>query len=124
MARYVVTNSTFSQHLEAIKEHNIIALDTETTGLNSYLGAQLFSIIISTAENDYYFNFNDKPDHLGSTAGKDYIIPMECVAGFFSELLNRENLTIFAHNFKFDAHMLHKEKIRFSKCKWFCTEAG
>ena len=73
----LVQKHHFNSILEKIKNHKIVSLDCEATGLHPYQKDRLFSIIISTIENDYYFNFNKLPDHLGNLPEEKYILPFE-----------------------------------------------
>lgn len=78
------------------------SIDTETTGLNSFKDDKLFSVIISTQNDDYYMNFLDYSD--------------EGVEGLPREMLEElrpmcedEHRIWFLQNAKFDMHMLARE---------------
>lgn len=83
-----------------INSHTYIGFDTETTGLNPYLGDKIFSLIFTTSECSYYLNINDRPDHLGNYVPDEYIISD---FGPVSRLLESSKLW-FIHNAKFDMH--------------------
>jgi len=53
----IVTTSNLQSVLNDIKQAKIVAFDTETTGLEAYKDDKLFSIILSTEKDNYYFNF-------------------------------------------------------------------
>lgn len=79
-----------------------LSLDTETTGLDSYKDASLFSVIISTDNMNFYFNFNQY-DGLNNR----HVLPREYLLRF-NELKGK---TIFLANAKFDMHFLEKEGV-------------
>lgn len=121
MSRHVVTTNTFHEFLDKIRLEEYLAIDTETTGLNYYLGARVFSIIVSTINDDYYFNFNKEPDHIGQIAPKETILN-ELHYRELCELFEDPKKTIFMHNAKFDMHMLFSHVQRWS-ARIICTEA-
>lgn len=110
MARILVSKDNFDECLLNIK-YDYIAFDTETTGLNPYRGARLFSCIVSDSENDYYFNFNLNPDHLGNYVPKEYQLKRGHLVSLFQGIFLQKDLTIFMQNAKFDMHMVHVEDI-------------
>lgn len=69
-----------------------ISFDTETNGLEPYKGDTLFAASISTAKNDYYFDFRE-------------VLPRSVIP----RLLEGFSGIIFMHNAKFDAAFLLKE---------------
>ena len=58
----LVTNDNLTDCLNDIKNSELISFDCETTGLEAYKNDELFSIIISTEKDDYYFNFKAYPE--------------------------------------------------------------
>lgn len=60
----IVTRTDFDNCLFEISRHEFRSLDTETTGLYPFLGDRLFSIIIGTEHEQYYFNWNEYPELL------------------------------------------------------------
>ena len=107
--------------LEKFMRSGCYGLDTETTGLRWWGGDRLFSIILADTEDSYYFNFNDKPDHLGNSVPEEYILPRDAFKQF-SQCFQNLNSTWYAHNAKFDMGFLSKEGLRFGGGV-HCTEA-
>jgi len=101
----LVTNENYIECLEQIVQAPCISLDTETTGL--MWSDRLFSIIISTADEDYYFNYNNKAD-----IPKEYILERMSIPTL-GIALNGAPL-IFMHNAKYDMRMLRKEGVEFT----------
>jgi DNA polymerase I len=106
----IVTESNFSAVLEEIGNEGKVSVDTETTGLKVYQEDRLFSIIVSTASEDYYFNFNNEADHLGNLAPA--ILPRSLI-GFLIYMLQCMD-KLFLANAKFDMGMIQKE---YPECK-------
>lgn len=80
----------------------ICALDCETTGLSAFKGDRLFSVILSTATHDWYFNFNSYD------TGETPFLP-----GFtlLKEILEDASIKWILQNAKFDMHMLANENL-------------
>lgn len=98
----LVTNVDFFDCLNEISKHKEIAVDTETTGLEPYKDSRLFSVIMTTSEKSYYFNFNEEADHLGNySASLGSVRPL-------LDIISTRDLLYFA-NAKFDMAMLEKE---------------
>lgn len=57
----LVTRTNFDDILFAIERQYYRSLDTETTGLFPFHGDRLFSIIVGTEVDTYYFNWNEYP---------------------------------------------------------------
>lgn len=70
----IVTRDTFQAALDTLKLQTHLGLDTETTGLRMYHGHRLFSIILATPLEAFYFNFNYLEDHLGECAPTETIL--------------------------------------------------
>lgn len=96
-----VTVETLNSSLAHISSAPMIAIDCETTGLNSFKDDALFSIVVSTSDTDFYFNFKDYP--------KEGIVglPKECLTNLAAVLA--ECPVVFGQNIKFDLHMLARE---------------
>lgn len=120
MGRIIVNHRNFKQCLEDVINEEYLGLDTETRGLHAYLGHRLFSIIITSQHNSYYFNFNAMPDHLGKLAPVENILPLSWLDDF-KNLFDRTYITWFIHNAKFDLHMLGVENL-FIRGTVVCTE--
>lgn len=108
----LVTNQTLQQVKQKIVKEHFLAIDTETTGL-SWSKDQLFSIIIATKIEEFYFNFNGKSE--GCILPRD-IIP---------SLLDGFDGIIFMHNAKFDMHFMLNEGLDLREPRFtiHCTEA-
>jgi len=106
MGRILVNHRNFLDIVEELKKEDFIGLDTETTGLHAYLGARLFSVILTSQYNSYYFNFNVKPDHLGGLAPVENMLPKSWLDDF-KPLFEDATKTWFIQNAKFDMHILH-----------------
>lgn len=116
----VVTKENIATAIGSLSEHKTFSLDLETTGLNPYTGAKIFSCIISTKAADFYFNFNAQPDHLGNRAPENTILPLESLADILETL---DNATVFIHNAKFDQRFLLKAGYDLEFSKVICTQA-
>jgi len=123
MARIHVTNENLDAVMFELECHGVFSLDTETSGFHAYLKDRLFSIIVSTYKDDFYFNFDDTPDHLGNKAPAETILPRKAMKRLRGILDNPDN-TIYMQNAKFDMHFLNVEKLGIKfKSRIFCTQA-
>jgi len=113
----IVTTDVFSQAIKAITDSSYISLDTETTGLYYHKGHRLFSIIIGTADEEYYFNYNADPDHLGNVAPT--ILPRSTIPQILENFTGR----IFMQNPVFDILMMLCEKADLTKIRIYAVEA-
>lgn len=57
----IVGRSSFERSVNELSLATEVALDCETTGLRPHHGDRLFSIIMATESQEYYFNFNGYP---------------------------------------------------------------
>lgn len=93
----IVTNENLDQVLECIAKSKAVSLDTETTGLRPYHGDDLFSIVVGTELDTFYFNFKQyedvKPLH------KNRVMDIYDVV---------KGKKIYFANAKFDMHFLCK----------------
>lgn len=78
------------------------SLDSETSGLFWQKQDRLFSIIYSTADDNYYFNFKDYPESKGLPQIVKDQLKITC---------GDAHRTWFLQNAKFDLHMLAREGI-------------
>lgn len=78
------------------------SLDTETTGLQPYLGDRLFSIIVSNGKEAYYFNTLAYPDF-----GWEGVLTLDEIRDCLAPALSNEKITWFMHNAKFDLAILY-----------------
>ena len=109
----IVTQSQVDNILDLVSKEEFISLDTETTGLMLWKGDVLFSIILGTEHESYYFNFFSEEAHDGSVPPEEYILPREETLSKFRVLLGSMHKTcIFMHNAKFDLCALDKEGIK------------
>lgn len=112
----VVDNENIQLVIDAINSAPSIAIDTETTGLYPYKEDRLFSIIVATQENDYYFNFNARCDHLLNK-------PICLLSRNEIPNIIRKNYSgrIFFHNQKFDMKFLALEGLDLSNHNCYDT---
>ena len=101
----VVTEDNFRPTLAKLHTEVICSLDTETSGVKIYQEDRLFSIIIATGSEEYYFNFNTEKDHLGNLS--PHILPRHYIPEI-AKVLQGMSL-IFMANAKFDMRMIDKE---------------
>lgn len=97
----IVTKDTFAAVVNELKVQAVLSLDTETTGLRPFHGDTFFSIIIATALESFYFNFQSDGAPAAAVLGDDELRILEGVVF----LANRDRIW-FLHNAKFDMHML------------------
>jgi DNA polymerase I-like protein with 3'-5' exonuclease and polymerase domains len=67
----IVTLGTFQTAMVELSKHTALGLDTETTGLRMYHGDTIFSLILATPKEAYYFNFKEY-DKEGAPFLNDY----------------------------------------------------
>lgn len=112
----IVSRLDLHKAYSEITKHSELGLDTETTGL--MWADRLFSIIIATPEDQYYFNFNHKPDIPGH-----FILLMDEFMEVFKGVFENRSLRWYIQNAKFDLRMLSKEGIEI-KGNVRCTQTG
>ena len=145
----LVTINNLKQCIRKILKADVLACDTETTGLKPFLGHRLFSIIITTEDDNFYFNYNTKdalfitkfceliPRKTGTgylkktkiirktifiPIPKENILPYKSIA-LLNPIFGDPKRLVDFHNAKFDMHFLAKEGIKFL-CICFCTQSG
>lgn len=101
----IVTEETVNQIVNHLSSPGSYACDTETTGLSLFKGDRLFSIVISDAEEDYYFNFLPYPN-----GPKGHWLKEEHKAALRKLFSLPEHRWWFV-NAKFDLHALSMEGI-------------
>lgn len=111
----LVEKSNFNFVLDKLREHKYFAVDTETYGLG--WDDRLFSVIVSTEMDNYYFNFKPYPDKAYSV-----VLSGEHLHELFN-LINSVCLTLFMHNAKYDMRRLALEGINISS-RVVCTEVA
>lgn len=111
----LVTSSNWQDCLHAISKEKFLGIDTETFGLA--WSDRLFSIQISTEEDDYYFNFLDYDEFI---AAPPPVLDYKIIPDIMS--VDSRDTTWFAHNFKYDMAKLRKEGFTF-KGHTHCTLA-
>lgn len=94
----IVSNNLIRECLSNIAQCTDISLDTETTHLSAYHGGKLFSIIVGTAHESYYFNFmgyglKDMP----------YVLPRQLIPEIYQAVKGKR---VYMANAKFDLHFL------------------
>lgn len=114
----IVNAINFEQIISKLSEGGEYGLDTETYGLKFQDGP--FAIIISDAKEEYYFNLNTQPDHLGS-------YPKPVLELYQVEALNKlvfmnPHSRWYIHNAKFDLQKLRLRGIQIEGEVW-CTMA-
>lgn len=94
----IVSNENLSTVFDIIRNSSCLSLDVETTGLSVYTGDRLFSIVVGTANETFYFNFQNYEDV--RALHKNRILELyDAVKG----------KKIYFGNTKFDLHFLTKE---------------
>jgi len=94
---HFVTTETFETVLTDIATSQVIAVDTETTGLFPYHGDRLFAIVVATKNDCYYFDFS-----LG-------YLPKSFIKRI-GDSLNSEGYAVFV-NYDYDLSMLAVDEI-------------
>lgn len=112
----IVLRESFQDVVAKLSEKKVFSLDTETYGLSPFKGDRLFSIIVSTGEDSFYFNFNPYPN-----------VDPECVLPYslckeLNVLTSDPETLWYMHNAKFDLHMTRNEGIWFGG-EVHCTES-
>lgn len=111
----IVTPDKFDTVCSVIWNESEVSIDTETTGLKPYQGSRLFSLIVGTDSDTYYFNFNNQPDHLGVIA--PVALPRDFIAKLLTSIAINPTKIAYLANAKFDMHILAQEGV----AVWECT---
>jgi len=107
----IVTDSNFEEVVGLLSRSGEYGLDCETTGLD--FKARLFSIIIASREQSYYFNFHDYGD--GTP-----VLPRSRIRAMQPVFLGQS--IFYISNAKFDLRMLRHEGLEVES-HVFCTNA-
>lgn len=99
--------------METLLAERFLSVDTETTGLAPYKGHRLFSVIVATATEEYYFNFNDGLDHNGNVFPN--VLPRTLIPRF-GAIFSEPSRYVFKANAKFDMHMFAVEGVDDFQC--------
>lgn len=94
----IVSPDQVESTVQTLLSEPFLSLDTETFGLG--WGDKLFSIVIGSSYGAYYFNFLDKPDHLGVVAPV-VLNELQTIIKL-QPLFNEVNRCWFMHNAKYD----------------------
>lgn len=89
----IVSKADFYDVVAHLKTKTRLGLDTETTGLRMYHGAEACSIILAEEEQAYYFNFYGEPAHDGSVAPEEFILPHRYTEDLQKELFDDKDKT-------------------------------
>ena len=121
----IVSRFNLDDAIKEISAADRISLDTETTGLNPYKGDRVFSLIIHTDKEGYYFNFNTEADHLGNIIDAVYTFTYEEVFTPIMAIIDTFKY-VYIHGAKFDLHQIAEScgyVDELLKANVFCTEA-
>lgn len=114
----LVIKSNFKQVLHDLLDYPALSLDTETHGLRPYHGHRLFSLILATVRESYYFNFMSYPG-----LDEQYVLGPTHLGVLKARILEDPSRLWFGHNIKFDQHILAQEGI-FLQGKLHDTKVG
>lgn len=113
----IVRQETFDEFIETFSLPGLYAVDTETTGLRSYLGDALFSVIVAGPAGSFYLNFKSYPG-----LSPEWVLDRDTNLPRLKQIFSNPDSTWFAHNAKFDLAMLAKEGLAIQG-RIHCTEA-
>lgn len=111
----IITKQDFPTVLAHLKSRDVLAADTETTGLRPFSGDKVFSIIIAESSTTaYYFNFNELESEalLGD-------VELQAIR----ELFGDASKTWYFHNAMYDCLMLKESMDIDVNGDVFCTMA-
>ncbi len=106
----ITTESGFDKFLSKIK--NVVAIDTETTGLNQ-MSAKMVGMSIAYDENHGAYiplrHIGTKSDLFGETISSPNQIDLQTVYKKLWPILTDKNIIKVGHNLKYDLHILANE---------------
>src|SRR5690606_8787632 len=103
--RLVTTRDVFEKMLTALKREPIIAVDTETTGLDVYDRDEIVGISITLPRADCLCHIRVAHDE-GDQLDREYVLAS------LKPMLEDESIGKVLHNAKFDIHMFIKHGVR------------
>lgn len=119
----IVAQEDVAYALAEIKKVPELGLDVETYGLRPYHGDRFFSVGVAISDKQtYYFNFHPYPEpHL--QIDSRFILDRERTLDLFQrELFDDSSKLWFAHNAKFELHMLAQDSCHLAGLV-HCTQA-
>ena len=111
----LVSRQDVLQVIESLRQESFVGLDSETTGTGA--DDSIFSLIITTNTQPYYFNFLDYKeitygDVTYPAIEERYVLNKAQVFGLLQDaLFSRTDVTLYIHNAKFDWAMVEKEGV-------------
>lgn len=99
----IVSRQTQWEAAKRLLEWEDLGLDTETYGVK--YDDPMFSLIIGNDVEQFYFNFNTEPDHLGTPIPENYILDQQETIEILWEVFSMTKLW-YMHNAKFDMRRL------------------
>lgn len=115
----IVTLDNFHEVVERLRLEPELGLDTETTGLRMYHGDKIFSLILATPKEAFYFNFKEY-----AGVGSEFFLDKDAYNDLRYKVLNDPDKTWYVQNAaNFDMCMLAKDwRIELEGSVW-CTQA-
>lgn len=115
----IVTLDNFDKVVEELKAEPELGLDTETTGLRMYHGDKIFSLILASPREAYYFNFHPYKD-----LPEQFLLDSEMWEILNRELFQNQGTTWFIQNAaNFDLCMLKAHRKIELAGRVHCTKA-
>lgn len=97
----LVTRDNLKTMVDAICLESLISFDTETTGIRPYHGSVMFSLIVYSGKESYYFNFQDYP-----AENIEAHLTIDDSRQELQRIFSHRDKTYIAHNIKFDMAIL------------------
>lgn len=101
---FIVSRTNIEQILKKIAPEGYLGLDTETTGLHPFHGDRMFSLILATKDEEYYFNWNEYPD-----LPKDLLLDENHYQLIQNYIFSDTDRYYFIHKAIFDHPMLEQD---------------